>query len=298
MEGQWFSLLYEAVTRLGKLRGGKSGQVYSDARIALVALWAALHDRPVAWACRLENWYGRCPWFALPSQPTVSRRLRTYGVGLVLTQVFEELNDRLPRGLFKLIDAHPVPVGGASKDREARAGWGAGHLTKGYKLHEIHSGSGHIDSWTLSPMRDKEQTLAPLLIARLSGGGYLVGDNQYDSNALYRLAGQQNFQLLAPPRPNARNRGHRRHEPERLRGLALYENPLACCGQKRSMGQDMMDARKAIERHFAHQTAFVGGLSPLHWWVRTPHRVALWILCKFLIYLAKVTSKHQYLQAA
>jgi hypothetical protein len=298
MEGQWFAVLYEVITRLGKLRGGKPGQVYSDARVALVALWAALHDRPIAWACQMDNWQGHCPWLTLPSQPTVSRRLRTVGVGLLLTQAFAELNDHLPTGLFKLIDAHPAPVGGASKDREARAGWGAGHLTKGYKIHEIHSGSGHIDAWTLSPMRDKEQTLALQLIPRLSGGGYLVGDNQYDSNRLYRLAGQHNFQLIAPPRPQAQGLGHRRHAAERLRSLALWENPLACCGQPRSMGQAMVHARKEIERHFAHQSAFVGGLGPLPWWVRTPHRVALWIHCKFLIYLAKMTSKSLHLQAA
>jgi hypothetical protein len=292
MEGQWFKVLYILIWELGKHRWGKKGQVFSDAKIALVAIWAAVHDRPMSWACRRANWHGQCPWAMLPSQPTMSRRLRTIGVWLILLQAFNALNEQLPADMYKRIDAHPLPVGGASKDRQAKSGYGAGYLCRGYKLHEIHSSSGHIDALALSPMRDKEQILAPRLISELQGGGYLAGDNQYDSNQLYTHAAQQNYQLLAPRREAAKKLGHCHHAPERLRAIALLDNPLACCGQKRSMGQDLLEGRRGIERDFAHETSFAGGLAHLPFWVRTPHRVAVWVQCKLLIYLAKTNLLH------
>jgi len=130
----------------------------------------------------------------------MSRRQRTYGVHLVLSQVFQQLNDLTPaQDLFKRIDAHPLTVGGASKDRDARCGFGAGKLAKGYKLHEIRSGKGHIDAWGLTAMADNEKQAAVGLIQQLpQRAGYLVGDSQYDANALYDQAAGRGYQLVAP----------------------------------------------------------------------------------------------------
>ena len=53
------------------------------------------------------------------------------------------------------------------------------------------------------------------------GGGYLLGDGNYDATALYDAAAAHNRQLVARPRrPNA-GRGHRRQSPHRLRSIAL-----------------------------------------------------------------------------
>ena len=57
------------VPRRKRVRGG-------DAVIVAVYFWAALHDRPVSWATRPCNWPRDLLDFALPSQSTMSRRLR------------------------------------------------------------------------------------------------------------------------------------------------------------------------------------------------------------------------------
>ena len=286
MEGQLWSLLYGFMLPLGKLRGKKRGQTFSDACVALVMLWAVLHDRPVVWACRLENWLGQCPWLTLPSQPTMSRRSRAVGVWLLLAQLFDLLNSLTPSDIFKHIDARPLAVGGASKDRDARRGYGAGQKIKGYKLHEIRSSSGHIEAWAISSMADREPTVAPKLIAQVSGGGYLTGDNGYDANALYEISGQQSLQLVAPPRPSAKGLGHRKHSVFRLRGLAMLENPQWVCGQPASFGQQLLGQRNAIERNFAHEVSFGCGFKSPPAWVRTPRRIGIWVQCKLIICLA------------
>jgi hypothetical protein len=299
MEGQLFELLYALIVPLGKLRGGKKGQQFADYKIASVLLWAAIHQRPRTWALKIDNWHGCCPWHRLPSDATVSRRSRTLGLWLVLAQLFDLFNSLLPTGLFKRMDAHPLTVGGASKDRNAKAGFGAGGTCKGYKLHEIRSSSGHVEAWRFTAMSDKEPTAAPLLFENLKGGGYITADNAYDSNALYELAGAHNHQLVAPPRPSAKGIGHQRHSPWRVRGLSLLGNPLASCGQTMSFGQKLLGDRRAIERNFAHElTAPCCQLGPLPFWVRTPQRVGPWIMCKFIILFAVQRLKIKNLRAA
>ncbi len=69
MEGQLFEVLYEQTMYFGRLRPGKQGQVFHDGIIAAVQLWACLHDRPTCWACRIENWHGRCPFLSFQNLP-------------------------------------------------------------------------------------------------------------------------------------------------------------------------------------------------------------------------------------
>ena len=55
MEGRIFEQLYERVRQLGKAHSFK-GKRFSDSTIVITYLWAVLWDRPISWACRLENW--------------------------------------------------------------------------------------------------------------------------------------------------------------------------------------------------------------------------------------------------
>jgi hypothetical protein len=53
--------------------------------LVAVLLWAALHDRPVSWACQPRHWSTttlRPP--RLPSAATMSRRIDGVAVGLLL----------------------------------------------------------------------------------------------------------------------------------------------------------------------------------------------------------------------
>jgi hypothetical protein len=88
----------------------------------------------------------------------------------------------------------------------------------------------------------------------LPGSGYLLGDAEYDSNALYDLAHQADHQLLAPKRQKHRGVGHRPQSPHRLRSIELMKRPF---------GKRLHGFRRQIEREFGTLTNFGGGLAGL-----------------------------------
>ena len=64
--------------------------IFRACDIVVVYLWAVIHDRPTSWACERRNWNG-IEVVRLPSQPTMSRRLRTRPVQQLLDQVEAQL---------------------------------------------------------------------------------------------------------------------------------------------------------------------------------------------------------------
>src|SRR4051794_35898148 len=81
--------------------------------LVAVSLWAALHDRPVAWACDARNW-GTTSLRPrkLPSPSTMSRRAHSVGVGL-LRRALEDRLRRRCRGpalvAIAMLDGKPLP---------------------------------------------------------------------------------------------------------------------------------------------------------------------------------------------
>lgn len=97
------------------LRGADTHEfrgVYQAAVVLAVFFWAVIHDRPVSWACDVANW-GRLP-FRLPSQPTMSRRLRQPDVLALLVAVEKapEVTGSPESTCVKCIDGKPLAVGG------------------------------------------------------------------------------------------------------------------------------------------------------------------------------------------
>jgi hypothetical protein len=106
--------------------------------VVLALIWAALHDRPQGWACQESHWSATTLRPAgLPSPATLSRRLRSLAVGVLLRQVAQRLRELMPARLLAALDGKPLPVGGTSHDPDARNGYGAGKIARGYKLHAI-----------------------------------------------------------------------------------------------------------------------------------------------------------------
>jgi len=264
MEGQLWERLYSVVSDMGK-RGGCSyvRKRFSDGWVALVYLWAVLRDRPTVWACDARNRPEAEQWRPLPSQSTMSKRLRTVGVLTLLSRCEAQLRDLLPRGPSKWVDAKrsrirrlpgdPLPVGGASKDRDARAGRCVRGKARGYKLHAVvDARGGAADAWALASMADNEKRVArevvPAAVASNAAAGvavlYVAADNEYDGNETYDLvAGAAGWapQLVARGRRSSRGGrrakapGHRRQSPRRLRGTALaeaYDHPLNPLGRR------------------------------------------------------------------
>ena len=209
---------------------------HRDGTVLLTALWAALNGKPIDWATKARHWpAGLRPRGGLPSQPTMSRRLRvscgadadpaanardeTPTVFDLLERWQAALRRQLPDSDVKLIDGRGLAVGGCAKDPDAGFGYAAGTRAKGYKLHwTIDHLSGAVDGWLVAPMNYPEPDAARHLIDHLPPHTrYVLGDNNYDRNGLYEQAGfGRGAQWVAPPRRGVAGPGHCRHSGWRL----------------------------------------------------------------------------------
>jgi hypothetical protein len=284
MERELWSVLYQ-LAKTCDTRRRWSGELWRDYEIVGVYCWAVLHERPISWACAEENWPdGFWPFRDLPSQATLSRRLGTTEVQRLL-HVMEQHLVQLPgrNDWVRMVDGKPLVVGAHSKDADSQ--WGhVGHgFAKGYKLHAVY-GSGPLPHcWELTPLNAGEPEVAARLIPAVKGGGYVLGDKQYDSNPLHEVALGAGYQLVAErKRPQARL-GHRPHSMGRLRSIALLQ---------KDFGKALYACRDDIERQFGWLTSHAGGLSPLPSWVRRAHRVYCWVQAKLIIHAIYVYLFH------
>lgn len=286
MERKLWKHLYKAVMTVDYDPGPRRREpVIRDRAIAAVLLWAALRDRPVSWACVPRHWadHRRMPR-PLPSQPTVSRRLRSRAVRRLLNAVMRHFHGGDHGTWIRRLDGKPLPVGLCSKDPDARWGRSCGGWFRGYKLHAIWGDAATPDAWEVRPAHAAEPVVMRLLVRRTAGTGYLLGDSSFDSNPLHRVAARRGFCVVAPPKKRQRDLGHRRHHPTRLHALEMLGRPF---------GRALYGSRGAIERSFGHLSSFGGGLGPLPAWVRRRWRVRLWVQAKLLINAARIKEHRQ-----
>jgi hypothetical protein len=293
MEGELWEAVYRLILEEASKRPRQKRVVYTDAWILGVFFWAAVHDRPVCWACDGRNWPEHQRWRQLPSDSAMSERLRTLPVLQLLAAVLDGMASLVPPEsvLVRAVDGKPLPVGGYSKDRDAR--WGvaaAGAWQRGYKMFQVWGRGVVPDAWSLGPMDEPEpdvarEQLVPALAAA-GCGGYLLGDPLYDSNPLHEACSPVGLQLVATRKKPGTGLGHRDHSPSRLRSIQLTESPapgdLPAAGPA-PFGRDLYAMRAAIERRLGNLCSFGGGLCPLPAWVRRPRRVARWVAAKLVI---------------
>ena len=196
--------------------------------------------------------------------------------------VESDLNGDLRRWWLQRIDSKPLPVGHHSKDPEAHYGRVGHKWARGYKIHVVWGGGPLPSRWRVESMNVGDCTAGRALLGELPGEGYVVGDCQYDSNPLHRIAAPRH-QLVAPQQRPGKALGHRRHHPSRIRALELLAQPF---------GKALLIFRGQIERDFGGLTNFGAGLSPLPNWVRRIHRVRQWVQAKLLINAVRIIQKH------
>jgi hypothetical protein len=251
---------------------------YSTADVLGVYFWAAVHDRPTSWAANPKTWPDDLRPILLPPQSTLSRRLRRPETVELMTAVEQHLLALVVVGncLVHMVDGKALGVSGVSKDPDAGYGRGAGGMQKGYKLHAVWGRGPMPTAWGLAAINVSEKTMARWLMPDLPGGGYLVGDMQYDVNYLYDAAAESGFQFVAKKTRSrgAGGLGHRRQSAGRLRSIELSKTPF---------GRALFKQRNAIERCFGAWTSFGGGLGPLPAWVRRFSRVRSWVQAKILV---------------
>ncbi len=275
MEDELLRELYPEIRQLDRM--SIRGICFSNAQIVITQCWAVINDRPTKWACQRRNWPLWAHRWPIPSESTMSRRLRTSSVGALLDQLEQRTRHRLPYHWQRSIDAKPLPIGGWSRDPDARWGQAVKTKAKGYKFFAIVDAGGAMDSWTVGPMNGSEPLVARGMIKQLESGGYLLGDALYDSNALYELASQRGWQLVAPRKKPKTGLGHRRHSAHRLRSIELLETGSL-------FGRALYRRRTSIESTFGTMGNVGCGLGPLPNWVRRLPRVRRWVQIKVIIH--------------
>jgi|SRR5581483_7339697 len=285
MEGELFRTLYAIVQKEAKLQPRRRSVQYSDALIILVFFWAVLHDRPMRWSCNLKNWSDEWQWLSVPSEATVSRRLRNLSCCLLLQRIYDRLHAATASELCvcRRIDTKPLVVGGFSKDRDAKRGYATGGMARGYKLAGAWSKAVVPDTLTLASLKVSDQQCAIPLIDRLvengSGAtGYLLADSTHETNPVHQHAGSHGFQLVAKRKQPGTGLGHCRQAPGRLRCIELLESD-----PPNQFGKDLYARRGDIERDLGQLCSFGGGLQGLPSWVRHPRRVARWVIATLII---------------
>jgi DDE family transposase len=251
--------------------------------LAAVFLWAALHDRPVSWACQPRHWSTtKLRPARLPNRTTVGRRVDGQTVAAFLREVERRLRDRQQVGLLAVLDGKPLLVSGVSKDRDAKWGRAAGGKGKGYKLHTLWANRALPEAWEVTPLNEAESTVACRLLPQAPGAGYVLADGNYDASPVFDVAAANGYQLVTPmPDANA-GKGHRYQSPHRLRCIDLVGGDF---------GRSLYRLRRQIERLFGTAVSFGGGLGPPPAWVRGLERVRTWVWAKLLINAVRIQAQ-------
>jgi len=260
------------------------GSQHSTRRIVMVYFWAVLHDRPISWALQRCHWPAKGVHLPLPSNATMSRRLRRCQTQALLAAALAHLRGELAgdqRVLY--LDGKPLVIGGLGGDPDASVGYGAGKRCRGYKLHALCDGAGLPVAHLVTTMRVPEWQAARRLVRQLGRQkGYVVADGNYDKTVLYVRVGRLGRQLVAR-RHQGQGLGHRRQSPHRLSSLTLAP----------AVREQLLRQRGVIERMFAQLCAPAGGLGPLGAWVRREHRVQRWVQAKLILYCLRLLLRRQ-----
>lgn len=283
MEGELWPGVYQLIRDEGNRHPRKQRVQFSDAYILTVYMWAVTHDRPVSWACKRKNWPAGDRDRNLPSSSTMSDRLKTLSLRLLLQAIMDRLAALGESALVRRLDSKPLPVSAFSKDRDARWGQAVDAKARGYKLFCCWGAGVMPDAWVMGPMNRADPDAGVELVPQLQGCAYVLGDATHDSNPLHAVCTACGGQLIAPRKKPQTELGHCRHEPGRLRSIALLESSSLSGTEPSAFAKSLYAMRADIERRYGNLCVFGGGLQPLPSWVRTPHRVVLWVAAKLVI---------------
>ncbi len=277
MDSHMWRVIYQTIKQVDRTlpRVGRR-LIYSDVLIVAMYVWSVWHDRPLSWACDRGHYSSRFRPRRLPSVSQFCRRIKSDRCEAILQGVHQRLAGIDSLTDLSFLDGRALRVGPCSKDSDAASGHTPGGMAKGYKLHAWGTSDGRIPIWSVVPLNVNEKTVAGELLRYAYADGILLGDSQYDAAHLYDRVDDDGGQLITPLPDNV-GRGHRPQSAARLRAARAWQGIAGYIYRERT----------TIERTFAHQSAFGGGLAPLPPWVRTLPRVRRWIGTKLIIYHAR-----------
>jgi hypothetical protein len=278
MDSHTWKVIYQAIRQAERSipRFGRR-PTFNDGLIVAIYVWSVWHDRPLCWGCDRQNYSSCFRPSKLPSVSQFCKRIKSDRCDAILQYVHQRCSEIESFTELSFMDGRVMRVGPCSKDRDAKRGQSPGGMTKGYKLHAWATEDGRIPIWSVMPLNVNEKTVAGEMLRHQRTSGIILADGNYDAGWLYDRVDDDGGQLITPLPKNV-GQGHRRQSPARLRAAAIWP----------SLGSYVYRKRVGIERIFAHQSAFGGGLGPLPPWVRTLPRVRRWIGTKLIIYHARM----------
>ena len=288
MERDIWTRMMTALKHLPRTRPRNA--VYTHGQVLAVLLWAAIHDRPISWACERANWPMQAWRRSLPDQSTMSRRLRHPRTLEVLWALLIAVQGDRPVGGVLVADGKPLELSEHTRDPDAEVGRGAGRMARGYKVHLIFDpGDQRVVGHQTHPLNVAETTTTAALVGcpdvPIPRGSLLLGDAQFDSNPLHHATHARGCRLIAPRKKPGTGLGQRPHHPNRLESIRLTE------GKDREVWDRVLGPqRRAIERFFGAWASFGGGLNGLPPWVRRLHRVRPWVAAKLVINAARIAG--------
>jgi hypothetical protein len=280
---QWHVVL-SAIKRAARKLPHLGRLTYPDWLIAAMYFWALAHDRCQSWACDKTHYGAMFRPRKLPSVSQFNRRIASDRCLHLLQMVHQLLAGPIDATALSYLDGKPLPVGGASKDPDARRGRVIGGAARGYKLHAWVSEDRRIPLWSLTPLNLHESHVAISLLQQgppLSQRSLILGDGNYDDHKLHRAAAASGARLLTTARGLASH-------PVTLRqmGSARREH-VRCWKDQAPLLRMVLGKRMQVEITFAHLCAGPGGLAPLPPWVRRLGRVRRWVGGKIILYHAR-----------
>jgi hypothetical protein len=271
---------------------------FADWLIVAMYLWAVAHERPQYWACDRSS-YGRL--FRprkLPSISQFNRRMNQPRTRLILQRVHDELAGPITATALTYLDGKPLPVGVASKDRDARSGHVMGGYAKGYKLHAWMSEDRRIPLWIVTPLNVDERPMAEALVSQvnqLSPRSLTLADQNYDTYRLHKMIDARGGRLLVKPKGS--KDGKRNADNLKKMGPARREL-LKVRAEQPALLRLVHKQRIHAEGILGNLCGCSGGLIGLPPWVRGLHRVTRWVGGKMIWYHAKLQSRRSAKRAA
>ena len=259
--------------------------IFTDPQILAVYLWAAIHDRPISWACARVHWPAQAWRRKLPDQSTMSRRLRTVALCDALAVTLTRVQSSLPDGQLLFTDGKAFELSDHTSDPDAANGYGAGHMARGFRLHVVIDDQDKVHGWDVLPMNEAETVATRKIIETMPKppkATLMIADAGYDSNTLYEAAALRGLRMIAPRRKRGQGLGSRKHHPHRLAAIKLTEQRGGW------MWPMLRTLRWTVERFFAGLVTSGVGANGLPTWVRRRHHVKLWIGAKLVINAARL----------
>ena len=299
MERDLWRRMMRAIRRVPRTRPRNA--VYFDHEILAPLLWAALHGRPVSWACRRSSWPMQAWRRRLPDQSTMSRRARRPEIRMHLRGLLCVVQQNAgPCSTTLIVDGKALELRDQTRDPDARTGRGVRGYAKGYKLHALIDDRWRVLAWRVCPLNQAECVVAQGLVrdarrwsrAILPSHAWLLGDASYDSNRLHLRAATHGLALIAPRRrPDRALAVNRMHHHSRRRSVSITE------GEGSPSNHLWLDRRRSeIERFFGSLATAGTGLDRLPAWARRLHRCELWVGAKLIVHAARLA--HQRANAA